>query len=136
MNTPSHQLNKIEQALFEREAEALNKEISKGLDIIVFAFSKYADSWGRNGDPSVDVDGDKLNQLREYLNGEHLLGRYYYAGLHLTSGDLAVSKDYSKVPEFLRDLMLKKAVTEFLAQVDSVGEVANMAEEALNRSQG
>lgn len=135
MNTPSHQLNKIEQALFEREIVNLNNDIRKGLDIIVKAFLRYSNDSGPKGNPAVNVGESKLEGLREYLNGEHLLDKYYYSGFYLTSGSLSFSKDYSKVPEFLRELILNRAVTEFLAQVDSVGEVANMAEEAINRSQ-
>lgn len=128
-----HSTNQLEEILLKKEIDSLNAEITKGMVIIRAAFEKYGLSSQIQGCGTKVTDED-LNQFHEYVNNIKIAGAYYFSGYNFKPVYPTITE--SNPPDFLKKVLAKYAVMEFMTKVEQVEEVRYLAEQALNQSQG
>lgn len=124
-------LTALEQAVYDREIKSLQTEIGKGVEIIRSALAKYSNShisssYGGPGVDTIQADKGDVEAFDAWVATLPIATLTYNGGYHLTANLPAVSK----APEFLRKAVLRVAISQFLKQVDSVGEIREIAEQA------
>ena len=123
-------LSKLEQAIYDREVAALQKEMQRGIEIIDKALAKYANGGGTRG-KLIRVDNEKTAaaEFDEWINSMRL-GRTTYYGDSIYPSAPAIKK----APEFIRRAILDTAIKEFMETVESVDEIRQIANTALNET--
>ena len=118
-------LTAIEQAIYDRELAVLNHELRTGIEIIQKALAKYANGGGC----SVEDENVAAAEFDEYVNNLKLGKVSYYAGYSLNVSTPSIPH----APEFLRKAVLDYAIKDFMARVDQIDEIRQIAENAHNQ---
>lgn len=124
-------LSTLEKAVYERELKSLQAEIGRGIEIIRTALAKYSncqiyEPYGGPPTPAISAENSDAEAFNQWVNNLPIARLSYLSDTAITATD----PDINKAPEFLRKAILAVAIREFIAQVDSVEEVRNIAEQA------
>lgn len=121
-------LTEIESVLLKREVGRFNAKIAEAIKIIREAFDHYSTDVGIYGHKRINVSAGDLEKFHEYFSEMKVAYSSYSGGDYIVpSASIPATP-----PEFISKLLLKKAVEDFMAQVESVNDVAAMAERAMH----
>ncbi|MCY8123227.1 hypothetical protein P8860_19280 [Bacillus spizizenii] len=117
-------ITKLEQKLLERKAEEFNKEVDKGVEIIISAIQKLYDE-GSKTSPTRKMVGFKDNHvsdIQQYLKQKLDVRTVYLAG-ELTTVKNASRGHITELPAIFAEALLEQATTEFFAKLKDVEDV-------------
>jgi hypothetical protein len=102
------------------------------MEIIGKAFKKYGLTAEKNDGRAIIVTPDELKEFHEYVNHLKVVTSYYYGGTWFTPSYPTINSD--NPPAFVKKVLAKHAVMNFMDRVEQIEEVRNIAEQALNQS--
>ncbi|KYD05345.1 hypothetical protein [Bacillus atrophaeus] len=117
-------ISNLEQKLLEKKTEKFNKEIDKGVEIIINAIQALydQDSHSISTGGMAGFRGDHASDIQQYLNKKLNVSTVYRAG------DLTKVKNDSRgyvteLPGVIGKALLEQATTEFFTKLQEVQNV-------------
>ena len=115
----------IEAAVFEKELESISIRIGNHVAAIREILGEYLT------ESKIPLDNPKrAEEVNHWLNNTPLVSTGYYAGYFAH----ASQPTRQSIPEVLKDAIKAKALSDFMAKVESISEIQQAAEQALYQS--